>query len=57
MIGYMTAAVSWAVSRLLGVGPDGPLGHDDLQHAHWDRAARRWLTHQEPPELHAARAA
>ncbi len=24
-----------------------PSGHGDLEHAHWDRAQRQWVTHEE----------
>lgn len=47
MITTIARATVWGASRLLGVRDDEPLAHHDLEHAHWDRVARRWYTHEE----------
>lgn len=47
MITTIARATAWGVSGLLGVRRDETVAHHDLEHAHWDRAARRWYTHEE----------
>lgn len=40
-----------ALARLLGRVPLDPVEHGDLQHAHWDRTLRLWLTHEDDSEI------
>lgn len=45
MVSYVTQAVTWGISRMLGSGEADDSGHQSLEHAHWDAVAQRWITH------------
>lgn len=51
MLKYLAAAFGSLLTR----APQAPVQHGRLQHAHWDRGSRRWVTHEEGSDL--ARAA
>ena len=57
MIMTMARAISWGVSRMLGIPEEQPIGHDELEHAHWDTAARSWVVHRDEPATAVDRAA
>ena len=57
MIMTMARAITWGVSRMLGIPEEQPIGHDELEHAHWDATGRRWVMQQDEAETavdHAA---
>ena len=57
MIMTMARAITWGVSRMLGIPEERPIGHDELEHAHWDATGRRWIIQQDEPQTavdHAA---
>ena len=56
MITYMARAIAWGVSWVLGIPEDVPVGHQELEHAHWDPIRQEWFTHQDHAEI-TARAA
>ena len=39
--------VLFLLYRLFNPAPAEPISHGRLEHAHWDRAGRRWVTHGE----------
>lgn len=43
MLKYLAAAFGSLLTR----ASQAPIEHGRLQHAHWDRGARRWVTHEE----------
>jgi hypothetical protein len=57
MVMDMARALVYVASLLRGVPRDEPVAHGDLEHAHWDPAGRRWLTHADHSEETSARAA
>jgi hypothetical protein len=57
MVSYVTHAVTWGISQLLGIRHDALVAHRDLEHAHWDRVGRRWFTHEDDRETTVAPAA
>jgi hypothetical protein len=57
MITTIQRAITWEVSRILGVPEETPVAHQDLEHAHWDRARREWFTHVDHSDGAAVRAA
>jgi hypothetical protein len=58
MVTYVGQAIAWGLSRMLRLPPPSePVAHRDLEHAHWDPVARRWLTHPDDQQATAGRAA
>lgn len=48
MVTNTKLAVRWALWWLARRPDSQPVAHSDLEHAHWDRSERRWLTHEHP---------
>ena len=57
MVTYIAGAVTWALSRMLGVDRNEPVAHRELQHAHWDPGTHQWFVHEDEPEVVVSRAA
>jgi hypothetical protein len=57
MVMYIAQAIGWGWSWLLRRPRNQAIPHRDLEHAHWDPIARRWLRHSEIQERTPARAA
>jgi hypothetical protein len=57
MIMTMARAISWGVSRMLGVPEEQPVAPGEVEHAHWDRVERRWVVHETDPAAEVAPAA
>ena len=57
MIMTMARAITWGVARMLGIPEEQPIEHDELEHAHWDTAARSWVVHRDEPATAVDRAA
>jgi hypothetical protein len=57
MVMNVARAVAWGLTWMLRVPRSEPVAHRGVEHAHWERAQRRWVVHQEEPEPTVSRAA
>ena len=47
----MLRYIARGLARVVGLAPEGPVvAHADLEHMHWDRDLRSWMTHGQDEE-------
>ena len=54
MVRYLADAIAWGIRWIAGDGREAALSHAELEHAHWDPVARRWVGHSDGAGRRAA---